>query len=438
MDIEVQVEELSQVRKKVTVEVPAEQASREFRKILGQFKSMVSLPGFRRGKAPLGLIKRQFKKDIESELYHNLVPPALREAFKQKELSPLGEPELDDLNYEEGRPLVFSARLEVLPEVRLPVYKGLQVSAPSLQVRDEDLDQELERLRDQNSSLIAVEGRTVDDGDFAVIDLKGSAPADGSGSVGQDTEIQEDGMVVHVGDERTHPAFTRALIGMEAGQEETFDVEYPDDYAEKELAGRKIEYRIRVGEVKVKELPELNDDFAMDLGLESLEELRQQVREQLEAQRSQNREREAKNALARQMLESVSLQVPEILVQEQIDQKIRQIAYNMASQGVDPAKAPLDWASVRRDLRSEAENDVRFQLLLTEVARAENLSAEDEEVKEEILQIAQSAGEPVEKVNQRMQKGGGIEDLRSRLQRRKALELIYGSARIEEEAERGE
>ncbi|MEE8586090.1 MAG: trigger factor [Acidobacteriota bacterium] len=434
MDIEVQLEEISPVRKKVTVEVPAQEASREFQKILTQFKRMAALPGFRRGKAPLGLIKRQFKKDIEGELYQKLIPPALTEAFEQKELHPLGEPELDDLSYQEGQPLVFSARLEVLPEVRLPVYKGLKVSAPSLNVGDEDLEEELERLRDQNGSLVAVEGRSVDDGDFAVIDLKGCVQAGGSGPASPEAEIQEDGMVVQVGDENTHPAFTRALIGMEAGQEETFEVEYPDDYADKKLAGRKIEYRIRVGEVKIKELPELNDDFAKDLGLESLQELRHKVRQQLEAQRSQNREREAKNALARQILETVSLDVPEVLVQEQIDQKIRQIAYNIGGQGVDPAKAPLDWASVRRDLRPEAENDVRFQLLLTEVARAEDLSPQDEEVQEEILRIAQASGEPVEKVNQRMQEGRGIEDLKSRLERRKALELIYGSAQIEEQS----
>ena len=433
MDIEVQLEEISPVRKKVTIEVPAQDASREFQKILTQYKRMAALPGFRRGKAPVGLIKRQFKKDIEDELYQKLIPPALKEAFEQKELHPLGEPELDDLRYQEGQPLVFSARLEVLPEVRLPVYKGLEVNAPSLEVRDQDLDQELERLRDQNSSLIAVEGQAVDDGDFAVIDLKGYHQAGGSGPASPEAEIQEDGMVVQVGDEQTPPALTRALIGMEAGQEETFQVEYPADYADKKLAGRQIEYRIKVLEVKVKELPLLNDDFAMDLGLESLQELRAKVRQQLEAQRSQNREHEAKNALAQKMLEGVSLDVPEILLQQQIDQKIRQIAYNMAGQGVDPAKAPLDWASVRRDLRPEAENDVRFQLLLTEVARAEDLSAGDEEVHQEILQIAQATGEPVEKVNQRMQKGAGIEDLRSRLERRKALGLIYDSAQIGEQ-----
>lgn len=432
MEIEVQLEELSPVRKKVTVEVPAQEASREFQKILTQFKRMAALPGFRRGKAPIGLIKRQFRKDIEGELYQKLIPPALKEAFQRKELHPLADPELDDLKYEEGQPFVFSARLEVLPPVRLPVYKGLQVSAPSLQVSDQDLEEELERLRDQNSSLVAVEGRAIDEGDFAVIDLKGRDTA--SEAADQQAVVEEDGMVVHVGGEGTHPAFTRALVGMEAGQDEVFEVEYPDDYAEKRLAGRKIEYRIKLGEVKTKELPELNDDFAMDLGLESLSELNQKVRQQLELRRRQEREREAKNALARQMLEAISLDVPEVLVQEQIDQKIRQIAYNMASQGVDPAKAPLDWASVRRDLRPEAENDIRFQLLLTEVARTEGLSAEEEEIEQEILQIAEAAGEPVEKVRQRIRKGAGMEDLRARLERRKALELIYDSAQIKDQS----
>ncbi|HSR66373.1 MAG TPA: trigger factor [Acidobacteriota bacterium] len=438
MKVQVELEDVSQVKKKLTVEVPPEETDKEYKRIVGQYRGMASLPGFRRGRAPSGLIKRRFKEDIQDELYRKLVPKAYDEAIKQHELQPISEPRVEDVEYEEGSVLRFTAVLEVLPEFKTPRYRGLEVEAPSIQVTPGDIDEELQRVREQFASLVAVEGREVEQGDYATIVLKGWYLEEDESQAEEEREadIHDESVVVQVGDQRTHPAFTRALVGMKEGDEESFQVEYEPDYADKNLAGRKVAYEILLTEIKEKQLPKLDDDFVKDLDVEDVEtlaQLRDRIAERLGQRKEQQKDEAIYASLAQQMIDGTSFEVPDALVEERIDQRIQQVAYNMMNQGMDPQSAQIDWRAVRRDLRPEAEKDVRLALILNQVARDEGIEIGDSDLEEEIAKMAESSQQPPEKVRQRLRSEGSLEGFRERLLRRRAMERVEKSAQISEE-----
>ncbi len=428
MDIKVEAENLTEVKRKLTVEIPSGDARREYRKILRQFTGMAQLPGFRRGKAPAGVVRARFKEDIRSELFRALIPDAYQAAIEQESLKPLGQPQIEDFDYEEGDPLVFVARLEVLPEFQLPEYRGLEAKVDDEPVTDEVVAAELDKLRDRHSNLVAVEeSRPIVVGDYAVIDVSGvHADAD----PGDEAVVSDEGVVVEVGGEHTQSEFSEALEGMKVGEEDDIEVEYGPDYPEKKLAGRRVSFEISVKEVKRKELPEVNDEFAKDLGdFESLDELKTNIREQLESQRDRKHNAEVKNLLADRILEGVGFEVPDVLVEERIDRRISDVAYNMVSQGVDPQTAQIDWARVRDDFRAPAERDVRLSLVLSRIAEDEGMEVTSEEMDAEIASLAESSGQPVEKVRQRFSKEDDRNGLRRQMLKQKAMDLVQQEAR---------
>ncbi|HSR52589.1 MAG TPA: trigger factor [Acidobacteriota bacterium] len=441
MKVQVESQDVSQVKKKLTVEIPSQEAQKEYNRIVGQFRGMAALPGFRRGRAPSGLIKRRFKEDIEGELYQKLVPQAYDEAVKEQDLHPISEPQIADVEYEEGGPLKFTASLEVLPQFKTPEHSGLKVAAPPVEVSEGDIDEEVQRIREQMASLVAVEERGVEQDDYATIVLKGWYLEEGQDQPEDEAEpdIHDESVVVQVGDDRTHPAFTRALVGLKEGDEEAFQVEYEADYADQNLAGRKLAYEILVTEIKEKQLPEVDDDFVKDLdveGVENLEQLRETIRERLAERKEQEREESIHSSLAQHLIDGTSFEVPDSLVEERIDQRIQQVAYNIQRQGMDPRTAQIDWRAVRRDLQPESEKDVRLALILNQIAEDEGIEISQEDLEEEIAKMAEASQQPVEKVRQNLRgSDGSFEGFKERLLRRRAMKQVYESAEISEEKE---
>ncbi len=431
MDIQIELEDISSVKKKLKVQIPAETAHGEFMKIANEFKKHARLPGFRPGKAPLELIKKRFAKDIRGEVIQKLVPDTYSSAIKEKGIAPLSEPHLENLTYEEGQPLAFEAHFEISPNVPLPTYKGIEVSVSRAAVSDEDVDKELERLREANSKLVPVEDRPAQDGDHVMIDLHGEyiveeGHAHGHGHQG----IDQENVQVDLGDERNHQAFNEALRGLNIAEERTFEVEYADDYQDKKLAGHKMRFTAEVTDIKKKVLPELNDDFAKDMGQESMEALRQKTREDLALLREKNRENDIKKELVRKLVAATSFEVPDILVEDRVDDRLRDLAYNIAAQGINPGKANIDWAKVRADLRPEAEKDVRASLILGEVATAEGIEVPDQDLDAELTKVAESMNQPVEKVRQHYGKEGRMEGLREQLRKQRALDAVMREAQV--------
>lgn len=424
------MEDVTTVKKRLKVEVPARIALKEMDQVAKQYKQQARLPGFRPGKAPVELIKRHFRKSIRSDVLQKLIPDSYQEAIKEKGVEPIGEPSLENLTFEEGEPLVYEANFEIQPEIELPDYRGLKVTVESKPVTPEAVDEELGNLRETHSRLVAVEDQPIQEGDYAVIDLHGEYLEDEESETSRDP-FEEEGVVIQVGEEHTHEAFNKALVGTGVGEETTFEVQYESDYPEEKLAGHKLRFTVKVGEIKQKELPELNDEFAKDLGeYETLKELREKIGERLGVEREKNREMDLGNKLLEELAAQTDFEVPEVLVANRVDGMLRDLAYKMASQGMDPSKANVDWMKVRADFRSDAEKQVKANLMLGEIGRRENIEISSETLEQEMAQMAESMEQPTEKVQQYFQQEGRIESLETQLIQKKAVKILVEGAEI--------
>lgn len=434
MEIRVELEDLSSVKKKLRIEIAAEIARKEVERVANHYKKRVRLPGFRPGKAPVELVKRRFQKDIRQDVLQQLVPESYEQAVKEKGLQPLGRPSLENMDFEEGKPLLYEARFEVEPQVQLPEYRGLEVSAEEKPVTDDEIDQEIENLREKQARLVSTREPSVRDGDYAVVDLQGQAldePGGRPAAKGSRAPIVEENLLLKVGDEKTLQAFNETLAGMKVGEEETCEVQYPPKYPKAELAGKRVLFNVRLKEVKKKELPEVNDEFARDVGdYETLVQLRGKLKEELEANRLRNRENDLKNRLIDKLIEARDFEVPDVLIEERIDDKIRDLAYNIAAQGVDPSKANVDWSKVRAQLQPEAEKEVRARIILEKIANQENLEVSKEDLESELDQLANSMNRPKEKVRQHFQQENRMENLRHQILTREALNLVFENAKV--------
>jgi len=431
MDIQVELEEIGSVKRKLSIEIPAAAATAEFDRVARDFKKHANLPGFRRGKAPLQLIKRRFEADIRGEVLQKLVPESYEQAIKSRDLQPLGQPNLENLVAREGEPLVFDALIEVKPEITLPKYKGLSVKVESPAVEDADVEKELEQLRERNAQLVSVGDRPAKAGDFVTVSLKGEyRDEDPQGAASE--PISEEGVVVQLGEEQTHKAFNEALMGVKEGDEKGFDVDYAEDYPEKKLAGRKLRFSAQVTEIKCKELPELNDEFAKDLReYETIEELRGKIREALEEAGARNHENELRKALVAKINESVDFEIPDVLVEERMNDRLRDLAANVVSQGIDPSRSNIDWRKLREDMKPDVLDEVRTRMVLEEIAEREGVEVSKQDLDEEMDRMADSMRQPREKVTQYFLQENRLEGLRADILRQKALGIIRETAKVE-------
>ncbi len=429
MNVRTELEEISPVKKKLRVEVPAEAVLAEFNRVATTYRRRSRIAGFRPGKAPVAMVKRRYRKDIRQDVLRKLISESYDQSIRERKIRPLGQLQLEQVALNEGEPLVYEAVVETLPEFQVPEYKGLEVRLEKEAPDEESVNQELERLRDRHAPLISAPDReTVRDGDYAVVDLLGRYVP------GEDEAIRQENTAIRVGDERTQRDFNQALPGMEVGGEKTFVVDYPEDYPEEKLAGRRVRFNLQLNDIKVKDLPDLNDEFAKDLGdFDDLDQLREQIRQGLSSQWQQARDSSIRRQLVRRLSEACPFQVPETLVEERIDNKIRDVAYNLVQQGVDPAKANLDWNRIREDLRHGAEQETRAALILSEIAEVEQLEVEWWEFEDELRKTADALNQPVEKIRPRFDDEGARGGLQTRILRRKALEVLMEHAVVRDE-----
>lgn len=433
MKLKTKLENISSVKKKLLVEISAKDAGDEFAKAANEFRKFANIPGFRPGKAPMQLIKSRFKEDLKSEVYKKLVPEAYEQAIKKRSIKPVGQPDLDNLTGEEGEAVKFEAVFEVNPEIEIPEYKGLKLVIPETEVTDADVDKRLDELRESHAQLVTVEDRPIQDKDVVVIDMKGSYADDKEGGSGEEA-ISKDGLTVTVGDERTLKEFTDNLTGLNIGEEAAFDVEYAKDYPAEELADRKVSYKVEVTDIKAPDLPELSDEFAKELGeYESLEKFREELKSELIKGRNQDRENQIRNAVIDKLIEASEFEVPSALVESKIDERLKDFAGRLLSQGISPEKVDIDWAAYRESMRPDSERDVRATFLLEQIAEKEEIAVSKEEVDKEIEALSETYGQPVEKVRQLLVKDGNLEGLKKDIQRRKVFDSIIEESEIDSE-----
>jgi trigger factor len=380
-------------------------------------------------------VRTRFKDQIRTEVLRELLPEAVQQAVEEHKLEPLGEPELN-LENSEGldqlgqQPISFNVSVEVLPEIKLGKYKGLEVARSSRPIKDEDVDRVIESLREGSATLEPVEDRGAQPNDTVTASFHGTFPAE------PDAEpIKVEDVDVVLGGEGVVQEITDQLTGTRPDDEKTFTVDYPPDFSAKALAGKEVAYTVKVSAVRIKELPDLDDEWAQSLGdeIESLAQLRTKVRGDLEQQVKQEADNRMRGALMRQLVEAHEFELPERLVEHQTEHRLESVVRDMIGQGIDPRNPELQWDKARESLKEQASYDLRSSLLLEHIAGEEKIEVSDQEVEDEINAIAEASRQSADQVRAILTKQGGERSIAGRLRNRKALELLVENSRVTDE-----
>lgn len=411
-------------RRELDLEIPADEVSQAMERVAKDFAKIARVPGFRPGKAPVTLIRRRFADDIKGEVLQSLLPKHVERAVTEQKLSPITQPQVQGLDFIEGQPLKFRAVFEVLPEFELGNYKDLQFDMPEMNVGDEDVTKTIEEMRERAAAFAPVEGRSSQDGDYVQLKLTGT-PEDGS------EPLNADSVMCHIGAEETMAPFNENLRGVNVGDHKDFDVEYPADYPDAKLSGKKYHYSVDVLGIKVKKLPELNDDFAKDVSdAGTLEELNKKVRDGLEHQRDHRQKDLLREKVLTEIVKLHDFPVPQSLTEHQMDIRLERVVRSLAQQGVDPRAVNVDWAALRKRNEDRARDDVKAELVVDKIATAENIDVTDEEVDHELQHLAGHSNESVEAVRARLTKQGALDRIKAKLRSDKTLDWLAQNARV--------
>ena len=414
-------------QRELEIEIPAEVVEKETQRVTREFTRLARIPGFRPGKAPAELVRRRFWDDIKSEVLHSLIPSSLQNAFREGNLNPVGNPSIAELQFEPAKPLRFKASFEVLPEFTLGEFKGLSVEAAKVEVTDQDVERELERLREQAATYVPVEDRPAEDGDTVVASLVGVV----TNAKEKREPLVLDEVEVHLGEEGTMEAFSQGLRGVRAEEERQFNAPYPDGYPDARLAGLTVAFTAQVKAVRQKQLPALDDEFAQQVGnYKTVQELTQKLRQDMQQAAARQEKELTQQRLLDELLSRHEFPLPEALVQNQIDMRLERRVRALVAQGIDPQQVQVDWAKVRRDQREGAIRDLKLGLLLERIAKVENLQSTEEEVASEIERLAQRSNQTPEAVRARLTKEQGLDRIESAIRSEKVIEFLHSQARI--------
>jgi trigger factor len=407
--------------REIEVEIPAEVVARETSGVIERFQKHVRLPGFRRGKVPASVVRQRFPEDIRSEVVEALVPRYFRQEVEKRGMQPVSQPRVSDLHVAEGEPLRFKASFEILPEIQVSGYQELRAEKPDTSVSDQEVDEALGRLREQHATYSAVDDRELRDGDFAQVSLVGT-PASAEGK-----PVTMDDVLVEIGGATTVREFSDNLRGARSGEERRFDVTYPADFSDQRLAGKQLAYAITVKAIKQKVLPELNDDLAKEAGdFQSLDELRNRIREQLQAEKNHAAEHAAKDKLVEELVRRNDFPIPEALVDRQVDVRLERGLRALAAQGMRPEDMKkMDFSRLRAGQREAALREVKASLLLEKIADQEKIEVSDEEVNQEIEALAKQMQQTAEAVRARLTRDGALDRIRNRIRNEKTLDFLY-------------
>ena len=420
--MKVAVEEIESCKRKLAVEAPVDVVTQEWERAYGRVQKRASLPGFRRGHVPRSLVKLHFADDVRREVAEHLIPDVYRRALTEARIDPVNEPDLQDLTLEEGSPLSFTAVVEVKPAIELGDYRGVEVQHAPTPITDAEIDETLERMREQHAQFNSVE-RPAATGDLVVVDYT-LAPQDHEPTTAN-------GYHFLVGSGTVLPEIDAAVVGMSAGEQREVSLQFAEDHRMESLRGKSGTASLKLGEVKEKILPALDDEFAKVLGeFETLDAVKAEVRKQLEA----GREAESRRALEDKVIDALLARhefgVPDAMVMRQVAHQVEHTRDRLRRQGVDPDGIQWDYPKIVGELRPVAEKAVRRALLLEAIADKESLTTSEADIDAEVERFAKASQRPTPAVRRMMEKSGDLEALRHGLRERKALDLLIEHTRV--------
>ncbi len=406
------------------ITVPLEEVEKETERAAAAIQGKARLPGFRPGKAPLGIVRARFAGDIRQDALEKLVPRFLNAAFEQDHLEVVSQPNISDLHFHAGEPLKFKAEFEVAPAFELGEYTGVTVAYAEPVVSDADVDARINEVRERKAEYVNEDPRPLADGDYAVISLESIS--------GVEEKVQQDELTLKIGDEATLPVFTENLRGASPEESREFEVTYPADYDRATLAGRTVKFKATVKAVRRKELPEANDEFAKDLGdYQSLDELKEAIRKSILHEREHAAQDDSKHHIIEKLVTEHTFAVPDVFVDRQIEVTLNNQLQQLAAQGVDPRQLKLDWQKVRAAQQERATRDVRASLILDKIADREAIVPTQEDVDREVQRFARQQREPVAAVRAKLQKDGTLDRIAGQIRTEKVLSFLFDKARKE-------
>jgi trigger factor len=435
-------------KKKLRLEIPGDTVRTETDKMAVKLARQVTVPGFRRGHVPSSVVKTRFRKELRDEVLSHLLPHSLGDAIREKDLKVIGEPAVDDLKFGDDESIDVTFTVEVAPEFEVSNYKALPLTKRVYKIRDEDVERTLDDLRERNAELVPVENRPSQPGDLVSINLAGeieprpeateAGAEEGSTPAKEELSIKQQDIQIELGGKGVLKEFTEALTSTKPGDRRDFAVKYPEDYKPPQYAGRSVNYTAEVTGIRLKELPASDDEFAQGIGeqFKTIDELRADIRQKMEHEGEHRSDAELRSALMEQLVDRNRFEVPDYIVEKQMDSRLNTFVRQLSGQGMDPRSLKIDWDELRESQRERAEREVRGSFILDHIAEAEKIEAADADVDQEISQLAERSGVAQDVIRARLTKEGSLDSIKEQVRNRKALDLVIASAdtRIEEVA----
>ena len=404
------------------IHIPADAVSVEVEKVVEKVRAKAHIQGFRPGKAPASIVRTRYAADIRQEAIENLIPRYLDKECEKENLRMVSRPQIKDLHFHDGEAVHFKAEFEVAPEFELKETRGLQVEYLEPVVTDEDVDGRINDIRESKSQFVNVDPRPAVDGDNCLVSLESIGGLEGE-------PMKQDEINIEIGGKDTFQTFSDALRGAEPGDVRQAEITYPEDYAAEKLAGKTVQFNVTLKQIRLKEMPELNDDFAKDLGdFQSIDELRDEVRKSIFREREHAAQSEAKNKLIDALVDQHEFAVPETYVDNQVQSTIEGQLRQWQSQGMDVSKLKLDWAKLRESQHDRAKRDVMASLLLGKLASTESINVTQDEMDVELQRISRQRREPVAAVRMAMEKDGSLDRIANRILTEKTLNFLFEHA----------
>ncbi|HWR08648.1 trigger factor [Sporomusa sp.] len=411
----------------LNLEIPQTEVAKAVEKAYRKLANQVNIPGFRKGKAPRKVVEMRIGKEaLLDEAFEILAPQAYAKALEEQAIDPVGRPEIEVVTLGEDQPLVFKATVIKKPEVTLGQYKNLVIEKTITEVTDADVDAELEKNRSRNAKMVVVENAELKQGDLAIIDFKGfvdGVPFDGGEGKSYPLEIGSGSFI---------PGFEEQLVGAKSGDEREVSVSFPEDYFVAELAGKAAKFTVNIHDIKRKEMPELDDEFAKESGeFDTLAELKSDIKNKLEQAAVDKAEREFRTAAIKAVVDNAEMDIPEIMVENQTDNMIQDLDVNLQQRGMQLEKyleyTKMDIAALRENYRASALYNVKTDLVLEAIVKAEGFTAAPEELQREIESMAQNYQTTVEEIAKVIRETNRFQALSDSVMRKKAAQLIIDS-----------
>jgi trigger factor len=421
----VEIIEVNSCKRNLAVEIPAVEVDQEIAAIAGEYARNIKVPGFRPGKVPLNIIKQRFAGDLMKDATQKIIERCWKNALTDHNLKPLAEPTIKDLENKPGSPLKFTVSFEILPPLEVKEYKGVNTVLPKSDISEDEVNQAIESLRERQAQFIPAEGEEAQDGYYLTLTMDYRFEETGK-------PIHEDDIPLIMGHPKIDVELSNNLRGVKTGETRNFEISYPEDFYRKKFAGKKIWYSVTIKDIKEKQVPELNDEFAKDIGSESIDGLRTKVRDDLVTQAKQNAEKKARETMLDTIVQSQSIDVPECMIQDELEAHAHRIASNLAYQGIDINQTSLDWKKIFEEERPHAEQAVRRTIFLDAIARQEGIEVSKEEVDSELQKIAEGTSKSAVALRAQLEKEDRIQSFEKHLRQNKALDFIYRNANITE------